>query len=339
MNNFKPLAPADETLIQYLKMGSDLVNRKRNSALEMSSKPVSQNLLLDNTLTISTVTLRAKNYVNLAGFYKTVLGLEILENNVNKKRIVLGRNRKPLVIVKDGQILSENNKRSPGLFHFALLYENESALASTLLRVNYFHPELYKGATDDGIATNFYLEDPEGNGIKLYSDRNPNSWKWLGNTVQVNPQPIDQGEYLKWKFSEIIDEKWDQQEVSIGHVHLQVPNMSKAKEFYNGLFGFNTTLDLPSVNFYSADGYHQNFSVNTWNSRGVNPAISCGIEEIQVTVSDDNYLSALKRKLQEMPFKSWVDKEGRLMVTDPSTLIKFEIKLVQRRIIQTSLED
>lgn len=340
MNNFKPLAPADETLIQYLKMGSDLVNRKKNSHLEMTSKPTSgQNLLLDDTFAISRITLRAKNYINLSGFYKSVLGLEVLENNTHNKMVLLGRNKKSLIEIKDGQILSENDDYTPGLFHFALKFESEAALASTLIRINYYHPELYRGGTYNGVSTNFYFEDPEGNGIKIYHDKSPNGWKWLGNTIQVNPQPIDQTDYLTYQFNEKIDETWDKQPISIGHIHLQVGNISKAKEFYNGLFGLNTTFDLPSVNFFSSNEYHCHIAINAWNSRGNTPSISQGLEEIQISITDDTYLSALKRKLEDLSFKFSTDKKGRLIIIDPSTLIKFEIKLLEPpRIIETPFD-
>jgi len=326
MDNYKPLAPADETLIQFLKMGSDLVNRRKNAQLEMTSSPENQNLLLDDTFSIGSITLRAKNYVNLSGFYRTVLGLEVLSND--RSSTTLGRGSTPLLHIKDGQVLTDRNKQAPGLFNFALLYQNSSTLASVLTRVNYYHPELFRGATYNGVSTNFYLEDPEGNGIKLYVDKKPSSWKWLGNTIQVNPQPIDQTEFLKYHFNETIDETWDKQPVKVGHVHLQVPSMAKAKEFYNDLFGLNTTLDLPSVNFYSSNNYHQHITVNTWNSRGVSPVVSKGVEEIQILVSESTYLSALKRKLENSPLKSWNDKSGRLLIVDPSTLIRFEVKLI-----------
>lgn len=326
MNILKPLAPADETLIQFLKMGSDLVNRKSNAELEMRSMPSSQNLLLDDDLCIGAITLRARDHKGLAMFYQLVLGLELMDNDLNV--ITLGRNNKPLIIIKNGQVLAEKNKYAPGLFNFGFVYENDSMLASVLTRVMYYHPELFRGATHNGVSTNFYLEDPEGNGIKLYCDRKLNTWKWLGNTIQINPQPIDPNEYLKYHFNEKIDEQWKRIPVRIGQVHLQVGAMSKAREFFGELFGLNTTMSLPSVNFFSANGYHQHFAVNTWNSRGTQPYITQGVEEIQVLIGDETYLSAIKRKLEDSDIKNWVDKQGRFIIVDPGTLIRFEVKLI-----------
>lgn len=33
-----------------------------------------------------------------------------------------------------------------------------------------------QGASDHGVSEAIYLSDPDGNGLELYSDRNPESW-------------------------------------------------------------------------------------------------------------------------------------------------------------------
>lgn len=327
MNNYKPLAPADETLIQYLKIGSDLINREKNARYEMSSKPTHHNPLLDRTFHISQVTLRAKNYINLSGFYKTILGLDFINNNNRNKTVTLGRDGRQILVIKDGHLASERNPHKPGLFHFALRYDTEEALASVLVRLNYYHPELFRGTTDDGVSLNFYFEDTEGNRMKVYADKKSNTWKWLGNTIQINPKTIDQTEFLKWKFTESVDKDWDKQNVELGHIHLQVSNLSRAKDFYQGLFGLNQTLNLPTVNFFSANDYHQHISFNTWNSRNTNPVKTRGLEEYSVDVSDEKYFADLHRKLQQLPYEKKKNSDTSLTIVDPTTLVNVKVNL------------
>lgn len=329
----QPLAPDNESLIQFLRVGSDMVNREELESLKMSSRPASQNVLMDNSIAIKTVSLRAKHYINLAGFYKTVLGLEVLHHNEKTRTITLGRNQYPLIHITDGSSLPEKDKRQPGLFHFALLFPHDSALASALLRVSYYNPELYRGSADNGVSTSFYLEDTEGNGIELYADKNRNSWKWLGDNIQVGHKDVDFTDFIRWKFNPKIDEHWDKQPIRIGHVHFQVGSMKHAKLFYKKLLGFNTTLDLPSVSFFSTAGYHQHFSVNTWNCRNV-PAsqISQGIESVELVYCDDNYMSALQRNVKTTTCKYWIDEDGRFCLRDPltNTVLIFTCKPVQK---------
>lgn len=328
----QPLAPANESLIQFLRIGADMVNREELEKHSMSSRPASQNLLMDNSIAIKTITIRAKHYINLAGFYKTVLGLEVMEHDKNRRTILLGRNNLALIRVIDGNTLPEHNKREPGLFHFALLYPHESALASALLRVSYYNPELYRGSADNGVSTSFYLEDTEGNGIELYADRNRNSWKWRGDNIQIGHKDVDFNDFIQWRFNPKIDESWDKQPLRIGHIHFQVGSVNQAKIFYKNLLGFNNTLDLPSVSFFSTAGYHQHFSVNSWNCRNLAPRNEKrGLETVEVVYGDENYMSALQRNVQKTSYKYWTDDNKKFCLQDPLTNVIFTFSYMERR--------
>ena len=64
----------------------------------------------------------------------------------------------------------------------------------------------------------------------------------------------------------------------IGHVHLQVTDLSRALAFYHGLLGFEVTLLAgEQATFLSADGYHHHIGLNTWHSQGGRPAPREGV--------------------------------------------------------------
>ncbi len=59
----------------------------------------------------------------------------------------------------------------------------------------------------------------------------------------------------------------------IGHVHLKVSDIDKALAFYQDLLGFEITQRYGSqAVFISAGGYHHHIGLNTWYSKGAQPA-------------------------------------------------------------------
>ena len=64
---------------------------------------------------------------------------------------------------------------------------------------------------------------------------------------------------------------------SIGHIHLQVTDMTRALAFYHDLLGFEIMLNMGTAAFLSADGYHHHIGLNTWHSQGGRPAVREGV--------------------------------------------------------------
>lgn len=62
-----------------------------------------------------------------------------------------------------------------GLFHVAILYPTRAALADALKRLIEAGVAL-DGASDHGVSEALYLRDPDGNGLELYWDREPQDW-------------------------------------------------------------------------------------------------------------------------------------------------------------------
>jgi len=61
--------------------------------------------------------------------------------------------------------------------------------------------------------------------------------------------------------------------VDIGHVHLKVADLKRAIEFYRDVLGFEvTSMYGDQAAFLSAGGYHHHIGLNTWESKGGEPA-------------------------------------------------------------------
>jgi catechol 2,3-dioxygenase len=62
-----------------------------------------------------------------------------------------------------------------GLYHAAILYPTEAALADALKRLMQADTPL-DAASDHGVSEALYLRDPDGNGLELYWDRPETEW-------------------------------------------------------------------------------------------------------------------------------------------------------------------
>lgn len=62
-----------------------------------------------------------------------------------------------------------------GLYHVAIVYPTRAALARAYKRV-VEKGVLVEAAVDHGVSEAIYLRDPDGNGLEIYWDRDPDSW-------------------------------------------------------------------------------------------------------------------------------------------------------------------
>jgi len=59
----------------------------------------------------------------------------------------------------------------------------------------------------------------------------------------------------------------------IGHVHLKVSDLQRSLDFYCGTLGFELMTKYgEEAAFISAGGYHHHIGLNTWHSKGADPA-------------------------------------------------------------------
>jgi catechol 2,3-dioxygenase len=78
-----------------------------------------------------------------------------------------------------------------GLYHFAILYPNRKELAMVLKKLmDADYP--ITGSADHGVSEAIYLNDPDHNGIELYTDRPKKEWNVSNDgLVEMVSQPLD----------------------------------------------------------------------------------------------------------------------------------------------------
>ena len=104
----------------------------------------------------------------------------------------------------------------------------------------------------------------------------------------------------------------------VGHVHLQVGDLDRARDFYVGALGFETThTAMRGAIFASAGGYHHHVAMNTWNSLGAGPrATSLGLGDLAITVPGREDLDALIARLRGRGLQ-YADDGQSVIVADP----------------------
>jgi len=87
--------------------------------------------------------------------------------------------------------------RTTGLYHFAVLFPDRSALAAAVRRLAQAGIPL-EGASDHGVSEAVYLRDPDGNGIELYRDRPEPEWpRGPDGTLVMYTRPLDLEELMQ----------------------------------------------------------------------------------------------------------------------------------------------
>jgi catechol 2,3-dioxygenase len=247
------------------------------------------------------VTLRVADLDAMTAFYRDGVTLSVLA--AEGARVVLGRGSTPVVILEHAPELKHADRGEAGLFHTAVLFDSEEALAAAVYSVARRLPGAFTGSSDHLVSKAFYFDDPEGNGVELYWDRDRTQWSWTHGQVEMDTLFLDPNRFLAEHLTErgaALADAADPEsdglagrfgDAAVGHVHLSVGDIPTAREFYVDRLGFDATARIgDTALFVSAGGYHHHMAMNTWNSRGAGRrrlALGLGQVEIRVPAADD----------------------------------------------------
>lgn len=263
------------------------------------------------------VTLLVGNLDGMTAFYRDVVTLDVI--TAEGDTVTLGRQALPLVILRHTPDLHHAPHGSAGLFHTAILFETQAALAAALYSVARHAPQTFTGSADHLVSQAFYLTDPEGNGIELYWDRARTEWSWTHGQVEMDTLYLDPNSFLQQHLTdEAASGMVAAASAQIGHVHLSVGDVATAREFYVKQLGFDQTAALGNqALFVSAGGYHHHMAMNVWNSRGAGPRMpALGLGQVDLVLPTSDALGELTERLGH--FGAAVRDDGRtLSFTDP----------------------
>lgn len=82
-------------------------------------------------------------------------------------------------------------KKATGMYHVAFVYPDRASLGRAAREVRAAGVDIY-GAADHGVSEAIYFDDPDGNGIELYWDRDPKLWERSPDgAIKMINSPLD----------------------------------------------------------------------------------------------------------------------------------------------------
>lgn len=275
---------------------------------------------------IGYISLTVANLENQIAFYQQVLGFHLHWHEENKAGLGAG-GEDLLRLTEEPDV--KKYRGVTGLYHFAILFPDRRELARAVARLYAVNYRNYP--TDHIMTKTTYLDDPEGNGIELYTE-SPEDGTWTmangafetrraDGTLSDGREPLDVEALLSHLTK---DDRLDipiPPETRVGHVHLHVRDVDEAVDFYHGVIGFDVMGVAKSFRaaFVSAGGYHHHLGLNTWQGEGAPPppADAVGLRYFTVDLPNQKALNEVMARFDkaEIPYNQI--EEG-FLTHDPS---------------------
>ncbi|HYX78726.1 MAG TPA: VOC family protein [Solirubrobacterales bacterium] len=267
---------------------------------------------------VGAVRLAVADLDRTAAFYQRAIGFAVMDRSPELVRLGVGDGH-PLLELVARPGAPPRPRRSTGLFHMAILVPSRLDLAVALRRLGDAGWRL-SGASDHLVSEALYLSDPEDNGIEIYRDRPRDEWRYSDGELQMATLPLDPDRLVAELAGGEEGGRGMQPGTRIGHVHLQVADLTEAEGFYHRLLGFEVTVrGYPGALFLAAGGYHHHLGVNIWAGAGAPPPPpgSRGLLWFEVELPGEQELERVERRLRAAGHDPRDETDG-LHVADPS---------------------
>ena len=239
------------------------------------------------------VTLWVADLDTMIRYYREGVGLQLLSHVGNIA--VLGFKAIEILILEHKPMMKHASPHEAGLFHTAILFPSQAALAKAVASVARQYPGNFTGSADHLVSKAFYFNDPEGNGVELYWDRDRSEWSWVHGSIEMDTIFLDPNQFL----SEHLTDSPVEEDKQVGHVHLSVGSIPAAEEFYVKMLGFERTMSWgDEAIFVSAGGYHHHMAMNTWRSKGAGKRqLALGLGKVEIVLNSQDQVLETKDRL------------------------------------------
>ena len=262
---------------------------------------------------IDNVILKVKDIDKMTAFYEKILGMKVRKQD--SERTELGTDKDTLLILKTNEKLNYRKPEIANLYHIAYLLPERTDLAVFLRHIMDIGFDGL-GAADHLVSEAIYLNDPENNGIEIYTDRNKEGWSYTNNgdvvmdTLSLN---ADELYYLSSNSNFRMPDG-----SRVGHVHMQGINIPEIRKFYEDILLLNKTAVMPNAVFLSYDGYHHHFAFNHWDSRISKPGdnTSTGLEAIEYEIDKERYEHIKNNAEKNLKYPDLEIMDGYFMIND-----------------------
>jgi catechol 2,3-dioxygenase len=249
-------------------------------------------------------------------YYRTVLGLRLMESEHGTATLAAHGPDRPLVVLRERAGAAPTPLRGRlGLYHFAILLPSRADLGTFLRHLSEIAERV--GAADHHVSEALYLQDPDGLGIEVYADRPRSSWETNGRELRLETVPLDGEAVLRAAGNQ----PWRGMPAgtAMGHVHLHVGEIEEAASYYHDTLGFDKiTWSYPGALFLSAGGYHHHLGLNTW-AAGAKPAGDADARLLEWTLElpDDAGVAAAAQSLADAGYGADGSADAGFVTRDP----------------------
>ncbi|MFT4120448.1 VOC family protein [Bradyrhizobium sp.] len=247
---------------------------------------------------VGMVTLRVKNLDVVADYYRDVIGLAVMERSATAAK--LGTGGGVLLALEARPEATAEARDAAGLYHTAFLMPTRKDLARWLVHAA-SHRVRLTGFADHLVSESVYLDDPEGNGIEVYADRDPSQWQWSEGSVKMATDELDIPGLLSLTNTRVADYAKAPDGLRIGHMHLRVGDLTEAERFYHGTIGLDPTRRRNGAAFLSSGRYHHHLGMNVWQSQGAGQRDdqTTGLAWFSLVMEKQELLAAQEERLRK----------------------------------------
>jgi len=241
-------------------------------------------------------------------FYRDVVGLAVQARS--ETGATLGAGGAPVLELTLDADAPPRGRTQAGLFHNAFRVPSRAALGAALERIR--GRATLDGASDHHVSEALYCTDPEGNGVEIYTDRPREQWPRADDgSVEIGTVPLD----LDFLAAESDGTAEAPPGTDLGHVHLEVTSLDRARAFYVDTLGLGVQTETRGAAFLAAGDYHHHVGVNTWNGR-TDPAGGRGLAWFEFLLPDAEAVATARRRLS-VAGATTTDRGSGFEVGDP----------------------
>jgi len=289
-------------------------------------RPVGR-LATDDRIRYGAVHLDVRELERSLPFWQEAVGLELIDRS--PERAVLGTGQRPLIVLHPGarHVASRGNA---GLYHVAVHVEDALEFARALARLSL--ARVPQSPSDHIFSKATYVHDPDGLMLELTLETPERIGSLEVNETSVvvrdssgrrrSPtEPLD----VEAALAPLGDH--DPRGplaagTTVGHVHLHVPELRGAFDFYRDVIGFEEHAFMTPIGMadLSAGGrFPHRLALNDWNGPSARqPAPgTAGLRHFELVVSDPAELAAFAERAQAAGRPGHTDAAG-CELTDPA---------------------
>lgn len=234
----------------------------------MTLNPITQ---AKTHLETAAIQINALDSANLAAYYEQVIGLTPIETK--EGYYALGTPDQT-VLLEIFQTETREEVRSTGLYHMAFLLPTMADLGTILMHFVQNQVPL-TGASNHGYSNALYMDDPEGNGIEIYVDKDTSQWdirpdgQIVGIVEQMDVEAVVKD--ARPSFDGMPNG------TTMGHIHLHVVDLDQARDFYYDVLGLGFKYPMGQAIFMASGDYHHHLGANLW--KGSNLPAPAGLDQ------------------------------------------------------------